>query len=154
MDNIQRICTSIYDREFVAEFPLKQQVYIWTIHSQTEHEVRFQTSFLHKFMKMDVTIIGCASPNIKGLTICWGNLFVFWTEIIIITTILFLYLISHNFAKRKCEKLVFKIDLHQFVDVWRYPKLSDVFNFFSTVNIMLHNRGVRKHSLHKLLSQL
>lgn len=97
-------------------------------------------------MKMDGHIISCASSNMKGRAVCGGYLFVFWTTLNRITIILFFDFISCYLVRMKCERLVLKINLHQFVKVWQYPKLSDLFNFSLTLTIMLCNRGVRKHT--------
>ena len=105
-------------------------------------------------MKKDAHTISRALPNIKGPTLCRGYLFVFWTEISKITIILFFDLINHYLTKMKCERMVLKSNLHQFVDIWQYHKLNQVFNLYSTLTIILCNRGVRRHILHKLLSPL
>lgn len=103
---------------------------------------------------MDNHIICCAWPNLKGITVYCDYLFVFETKINRITVILFFDLVSHCLIKMKCERLVLKISLHQFVDVWQYHKLNGIFNFSLTLTIMLCNRWVRKHSLYKLLLPL
>lgn len=100
--------------------------------------------------------ISCALSNMNELTVCTGYLFVFGTALNRITIMLlfdfiscylvrmiFFYFISY-FVRMKFQRLVLKINLHTFVKVWQYPKLSYVINFSSTLTIMLCNRGVSR----------
>ena len=54
--------------------------------------------------------------------------------------------ISYCLVKMTWARLVFKISLRQFIDVWWYPWLNDIFNFSSTLTIMMYRR-VKKHRL-------
>ena len=88
--------------------------------------------------------ISCALSNMNELTVCTGYLFVFGTALNRITIMLLFDFISCYFVRMKFERLVLKINLHTFVKVWQYPKLSYVINFSSTLTIMLCNRGVSR----------